>query len=380
MKYFWGLIFSLILSINPSYAEDNSSRMVEVENYFGAPLEAVGLLDYPPFSRYVPSKKSEESGVYNLESALLTPTIKALKKYNISVVPQQIYEEDLNTKMMLLDVRSGKYKLFVGAYSNTRLYSGLQLIFPASISNPIHIISTPESISKITSIDDLKNLRGVISKTEQLSDFIARKVDMLGIEYVDTPYEGYEKVILGKVDYMLGSLYYNRMMASHYGVGSFLSYSKKPLFNIPVFIGISKVMPRLSQYMEVFKEVFSQPEFVNAVRQEFLRAVLQEERAYEGTVPPSFVQNDVESEDEKFLELGEGVDIGGDFEDEDKADNPEGRGVEFDYDDEETEDENGAEGEESDQYREEDDLKRFKGHIIEQEVKQKTIDEVLEGI
>lgn len=331
MRFLQIFIFSLILGIGSAYAAEESTNMVEVENYFDTPLQTVGWADYPPFSRYTLLHEPGKKIFMELESAFLKPTIDVMSKHGINVVPVELTDNETDLKLMLLDVRSGKYKMFIGAYSNTQLYSGLQMIFPASVSNPIHLITTPENMANIKSFDDLKNLHGVVSKTEQLSDFIVRKISEMGVEFVDTPYEGYEKVILGKVDYMLGGLYYNRMMASHYGLSSFLSYSQKPLFKIPVFIAISKVTPRLSQYMEVFQEEFSKPEYAVAVKEEIIRIVSEEERRYEGTVPPSFVQYDTEDTQENFLEV-------------------------------------------------EDDLANMGGRVIEQKVEEKSIDEVIEGI
>ncbi len=319
------------LGIGYSYAAEDSTSMVSVENYFNTPLNTVGWIDYPPFSRFAYSRQSEKRSLLVMESAFLKPTIDVMSKHGVNIVPMELSDEDLDLKLLLLDVRSGKYKIFIGAYSNTQLYNGLQMIFPASISNPIHVITSADSMTHIANFDDLKNLRGVMSKTELLSDFIVRKVSDMGVEFVDTPYECYEKIILGKADYMLGGIYYNRMMASHYGLGSFLSYSQKPLFKIPIFIAISKVTPRLSQYMEVFQEEFAKPEYATAVKEEILRIVNEEEQRYEGTVPPSFVQYGTEDTKENFLEV-------------------------------------------------EDNLTNKGGRVIEQKVEEKSIDEVIEGI
>ena len=59
LEFFWIFLFISILCINPSFAQrQNSSNMVKVENYFTLPLKAVGLTDYPPFSRYVVVKQN----------------------------------------------------------------------------------------------------------------------------------------------------------------------------------------------------------------------------------------------------------------------------------------------------------------------------------
>lgn len=334
MKKFWIFIFCSILFISPSYAQrKNDSNMVKVENYFQTPLKAIGLIDYPPFSRYIPTVNDSLESSMVMESAFLKPINDFLGKQGITVVPENLSNSHKDLKLLILDVRSGKYNLFIGAYSNTQVYNGLQMIFPASIANPIHLITTPESSSKIKSIEDLKGLRGVVSKTEYFNDFVMRKFKEFGVTFVDTPYEGYEKIIRGEADYMLGGMYYNRMMASHYGLESFLSYSQKPLFKIPVFIAISKMTPRLSQYMEAIQAEFAKPEFANAVKQEILRIVAQERRRYEGVVPPSFVKHEIIEEPSDFINV-----------------------------------------------EDDDTLMDSVGHIVEQKVKEKTVEEVLEGI
>lgn len=323
MKKFCLIISFLLLYALPAAAVN----MVVEESYFDVPLEATGLPDYPPFSRYL--QVAQDAAM--LESAFLKPTIDIMEKHKMRIYPEKFATKNLDVDMLLLEVRSGKIKLFLGAYADTQKFKGLQLIFPASISNPIHLITTPEMQEKIKSMEDLKAMRGVVSKTEFLSDFVHRKVGELNVQYTETPFEAYEKVITGQADYMIGSLYYNRMTLSHYGLNDFLTYSKKPLFKIPVFIAISKVTPRLSQYLNAFREEFSKPEYAQAVKEEIIRMINAELEKYDGTVPPSFAKHDIESDTQDVLE-----------------------------DDQEE--------------------KKPEGHIIEQKIEEKTIDDVLEGI
>ena len=326
MKKFLILVLSFWLCANQAVA----LNLVEEESYFDVPLEVTGLPDYPPFSRYIQA----EQNTAVLESAFLKPMIDVMKKYKMEIYPEKISNAETDVKMLILGVRSGKVKLFIGAYSDTQLYKGLQMIFPASISNPIHLITIPDNQGKISNVADLASLRGVASKTEYFSDFVNRKLQDLNVQFTDTPFEAYRKVILGEADYMIGSMYYNRMMLSHYGLSDFLVYSHNPIFKIPVFIAISKVTPRLSQYLNAFRAEFSKPEFSHAVKQEIIRLIEEEIAKYDGTVPPSFVPQS--ADDEHNI-----------FEDEPEEEN----------------------------------TKQPIGHIIEQEEKQeKSVDEVLEGI
>lgn len=323
MKNLWLIIFFILFCAPQAKAVN----MVQEESYFDVPLETTGLPDYPPFSQYI----QIDNDTAILESAFLQPMLDIMKKHKMDIFPAQISDANTSTDMLLLGVRSGKIKLFIGAYTDTQMYKGLQMIFPASISNPIHLITVPDKQEKIKTLENLKSLRGVASKTEYFSDFVNRKLTELGVQFTDNSFEAYRMVITGEADYMIGSQYYNRMMLSRYGLNDFLTYSKNPLFKIPVFIAISKVTPRLSQYLNAFREEFSKPEFAQAVKQEIIRMINEEIEKYDGTVPPSFAKHDVEGDENDVLE--------------------------------------------ADQLE-----KKPEGHIIEQKVEEKSIDDVLEGI
>jgi ABC-type amino acid transport substrate-binding protein len=299
--------------------------MLNKENYLVNDVSMIGLPDFPPFSYYEKGKD-----FYNLSGAFVQPTLDVMKKYGFKLEADE--RRDISFQQLILDIRSGANQLFIGAYSNTKMFSGIELIFPASVSNPIHVITLPQTQEKIHKAADLKNMRGIISRTEYFSDFVLRKAKSLNITYVDTPYEAYEKIFTGEADYILGSLYYNRIMASRYGIERYLSHSKSPLFKIPVFLGLYKQMPMFSQYLKAFQTEFAKPEYATAVKKEILRIVEGEIEKNIGVVPPSFA---------KIEELTE---VPAEQEEQDVTTQKQG------------------------------------GKIIEKEVKQKTIDEVLEGI
>lgn len=263
-----------------------ASNLVKKESYLSTKLKVVGLPDFPPFSEYI----KNDRGANILKSAFLQPLIRITRKNDIHL-KFSVLSEDPDLKMLLLGVRSGDYHVFIGTYTDTKLFSGMEPLYPAVISNPVHLITLPETQEKIKTYADLKNLRGIASKTEYYSDFVLRKFKELNISYVDTPYEAYEKIITGQADYMMGGLYYNKIVTSQYGVSDFLAYSKKPLFKIPIFISLSKSTPVLSEYMRVLKEEVSKPEFATEVKNEIIRIVEEEISKNEGTVPPSFASH-----------------------------------------------------------------------------------------
>lgn len=323
MKKFWLSVLFMFFAISPAKAVN----MVQIQSYLDVPIHILGLPDFPPFAYY---ERNQEINVFH--SVFLKPVVDILEKYHVETDVMDI-NHDLakNVKLLLVKAKSGEAEMFIGAYSDTKLFSGLDVVYPAAVSNPIHLITLPETTEKVKNYGDLRNLRGIACKTEYFSDFVLRKFKELNITYVESPFEAYEMIITGKADYMMGSLYYNKIMASRHGVGDYLTYSKNPIFKIPFFISLSKVMPVLSEYKKVLSEEFAKPEFAMAVKKGILEEVNKEIDKNSGVVPPSFIQEaDPQSQ---------------------------------------TED-----------YEEEQDEGISSGHIVEQQVHQKTIDEVLDGI
>ena len=288
------LFFLLILLFTGNSV--NAENMVQKINYLQFPLHYVGLPDFPPFSYYDTQTKK-------WKGAFLKPTAEALERHGVTFIPGEPSAHNFtDIKLTLIDVRSGTYELFIGANSDTRLYKGLELIHPAVISNPIHVITLPETQQTIKSYSDLRRLRGCISKAEYFSDFVLRKTKELNVEFVDTPFDAYKKLFTGDVDYILGSLYFNKIEASKHGIERYLSFSKNPLYKIPVFIAMSKVTPMMSEYLRTLSEEFKKPEYGTAVKQEVIRIIDEEIQRNEGIVPPSFTKEEAVIDEEKVDE------------------------------------------------------------------------------
>ena len=299
MKKLLFLLIILLFGSEQSYAVN----MVERENYLKDNLTIVGLPDFPPFSWFDKN--------YRLHSAFLQPTIDFMNKQNVSVTPPPVINKDMHDlQMILIDARSGLYNLFIGANSSTALYKGLEVIYPAVISNPIHVITYKDIAvqEKISNFDDLRHLHGVVSRSEYFSDFVLRNLKDLNVEFTNDSLEAYRKIITNEADYMLGSMYFNRIEASKYGLSTYLSYSKRPLFKIPMFIAISKETPLFSQYLSALKTAFADPNYSLAVKKEIIRIINEETEKNEGVVPPSFavgenIKNKEPDTDEVFEDI-----------------------------------------------------------------------------
>lgn len=282
-------------------------NMVKKETYFDNAIKIAGLPDFPPFAYYEDGK---------LLGALVQPTIDIMKNQGVNIEYAPYREDFESPKVLLTYARSGEVELLAGAYANTTLFSGLAMLYPAAVTNPIHIITLYDKAEEnIRSEEDLANLRGVISTSEYYNDFILQKIKKMNVEFVDTPFEAYKKVIMGESDYMLGSLYYNRIMISRYGLGSYLTYSAQPVFKMPIFVAMSKVTPYLSLYIEAFKEEFSKPEYAHKVKEEIVRIINNETKKNSGVIPPSF-----SDQNEEPLDIDDMRDLAPEFEDEPEFD------------------------------------------------------------
>ncbi len=280
------LLFYILFLLTAAAQSCFAQHMVQKESYLKDDVSVIGLPDYPPFSYYELDNRS--NSIYY--SAFLKP-IQDIAQRNDFKLEISYFMGIPTLENVILDIRSGKSQFFLGAYSNTKMFTGIELVYPAVVSNPIHVITLPETQEKIKSAKDLINLKGVISKTEYLSDFVLRKIKPLKLTYLESPFDTYEKLFTGEADYIIGGLYYNRIMASRYGIEQYLSYSTKPLFKIPVFVALSKLTPQMSLYEKILTQEFNKPDFGNAVKKEILRMVEEEITKNQGIVPPAFASH-----------------------------------------------------------------------------------------
>lgn len=274
----------LMLAICPLKADSQSLALRYV--YSGGDISYLGLPDYPPFSYY------DEK---NYHSVFLKPLYDFAAKRRIELrvfVNNKRRVADLKQALLFTDLCQNQ--LFIGAYPETKIFGKLHLLYPAVVSNPIHIITLPDTNAKIKSMADLQNLKGAAIKTEYFSDFVMRKIEPLNLYYAETPYEAYEKLFTGDVDYVIGGLYYNKLEASKLGIEQYLSYSTNPVFKIPVFLAVCPKMPRLKEFEKTMKTEMSKPEFAETVKSSILQIINDELEKNAGIVPPAFAKKVIE--------------------------------------------------------------------------------------
>ncbi len=184
--------------------------------------------------------------------------------------------------------KGGKIDIFFGAYNETKLYDGLELIFPSIISNPATIFMLPNRVNDIKEIDDLKKLKGVRLSTEMFTDFVERQLKQYDIETVDTSYDLFERLFTKKVDYILVTQYVGIIESIKLGLRGQVSEARQTLWKMPMFIGISKVSPNRRFLVRLFTQLSTDPKMQEAVRNNLHKIIEDFEKKYEGTVPPTF--------------------------------------------------------------------------------------------
>lgn len=184
--------------------------------------------------------------------------------------------------------KGGKIDIFLGAYNETKLYEGLELIFPSIISNPATIFMLPNRVNDIKEIDDLKKLKGVRLSTEIFTDFVERQLKQYDIETVNTPYDLFERLFTKKVDYILVTQYVGIIESIKLGLRGQVSEARQTLWKMPMFIGISKVSPNRRFLVRRFTQLSTDPKMQEAIKNNLHKIIEDFEKKYEGTVPPTF--------------------------------------------------------------------------------------------
>lgn len=192
--------------------------------------------------------------------------------------------------------RQGKVDVFFGAYYASDMFEGLDFVFPAVLNNPVHLMMTPDKISQIQNLDDLKNFKGIYSQEETFSDYMLKNFENSGVQSVSTTDDAYRMLILGEADYILGSSYYNRICLAEKGLKGYITFSKTPLWNMPLFFGISKASKNSKQFSAYFKKMLSNENFKTKILQDLKQAVEEIEAQSQGVVPPMYIRQAHENE------------------------------------------------------------------------------------
>ena len=243
-------------------------------------IKVTGFIDYPPFGIV-------QDPAFN--NSYFNPFQKIIAKYTKFANFIADYTTHYQYPQLVRMVRGGKIDIICGVYHDTEMYKGLDIVYPALVNNPIVLVMLPNRINEVKSKDNLKALKGAISANEHLSDFVQKEIDALNVEVIDDEYTLYKKLFNKEIDYILTSEYYNKVMLAKMGIAKQVAISKEPLWNMPLFLAVSKMSPYRKQIFNGLSVMLSQPEARESVNKAIAEYVNKIEIQNAGVVAPDFI-------------------------------------------------------------------------------------------
>ncbi|MBR1605547.1 MAG: transporter substrate-binding domain-containing protein [Alphaproteobacteria bacterium] len=244
-------------------------------------LWVTSFLNYPPFGQI----NKYGDGIDTAFQPLLD-LIKSEAKIGIEYAVQDTYSK------RMFGVVNGDIDLVLGAYYDSEEYLGMDMIYPSLLNNPLVVVTMPYKSLNIKTRDDLKNLKGAMDSRERLADYVSKDLKNYQIEKFDTSEKLYEQLFVGNVDYILTSRYYGALEQAKLGIRDMVLMSKQALWDMPLFIGVSKVTVKSDYITKTIKKVLKphQEEIKSAIEQRVIEEIRRADEASDGVVPPSFVK------------------------------------------------------------------------------------------
>ncbi len=277
------LVFSCIFETNAFVQYENKSAKKP------GTIKFTGFIDYAPFGYSEYTDKVYKGKFFTVFQPVIDNFINDNKSNDIKIN----YDiDETNYSNLIRKVREGKIDFVLGVYHQTELFKGLELIFPAMISNNITVFMLPNRVDEVKTLDDLKKLRGVRISKEYYTDFVEGKLKEYNIEKVDTEYDLFERLFTKKADYIIGSHYYVLIAAAKMGLTSQIVPAKQTLWQMPMFVGISKFSKHRKLIAQKLTRYLEKPENIEKIRQNLIRIVNKEQKKGQAIVPPVFEKND----------------------------------------------------------------------------------------
>lgn len=274
--------FASFLVLNMAQPAYSFVRYEEKKPQKVTEMKMTGYIDYAPFG-YVDNPNTLVYGAFH---TVFQPMIDSfIDEANLKMHYELQYKsvDDLVQK-----VRQGEIDFFAGAYYQTEMFKGLQLLYPAALYNPITVFMLPNRINEVKSTDDLKKLKGVRYKNEVFSDFVERQVALFNPVEAETSYEVFEKLFTKEVDYVITGYYFGMLEAIKLGIRHQIAPAKQTLWNIPVFIGVSKTSRNRDMIAKRLTRYLSNEKNREILQQSLQQVVKDFEKKYAGVVPPTF--------------------------------------------------------------------------------------------
>lgn len=296
MKKFWLVLFFLLplipglVSAQSMVSDKKSSRRV--------------YLKLTSFPEYYPFSFTEKQGQTKELQTVFTDGINLFAKTGDY---QLTYEAITDYDKAVADVRRGEIDILLGMYYDTKLYAGLEYLYPAAMNNPVHVAMLPQNISKVAAVEDLKSLRGLYIEKEYFSDYMINNFKRYNIKPVENAFKAYEQLFTGQADYVVGSYYHNYAEVCRLGLKDYVAFSKNPLWNMPLFIGVSKASRSHNRLNVLLKRFMATEPFKQSIGESLKRFLRDMEIQTQGVVPPKFVRAESLSEQTPADEMAKNI-------------------------------------------------------------------------
>ena len=292
IKILFLFIFSVALNARASSILTNKEEPLEGKYYFTS------------YGHYFPFGYKAQTGDPNdLFSSVFKDALSSLEKKQGLAFAYKYFD---NVTDAVIDMKTGNTQVFLGAFYATDSFSDFDFIFPAILNNPIHLMMLPSRITEVKKIDDLKNLRGAYLQNEMFSDYMMGVFSNLSLLPFEDPDEAYRKLLIGEIDFVLGSYYYQYPLILERGLQDYVTFSSKPLWNMPMFIALSKRIANKKNFEEHFRKLLASGVYKEKVLEHIKQRIKEKEEAYAGVVPPMYskpqTENDLTPADERLKE------------------------------------------------------------------------------
>ncbi len=263
----------------------NAFSMVEIKsdkNTQFKELRITSFLNYPPFGEVVYDKNSiaEMNSIYN----------QFINNFAKEDYYHLIYIFNKSYKDLIIDVLRGEIDLILGIYYDTDIYKGIEYIYPSILNNPMTVVMMPNRINEVKNMDDLKKLKGGMDSREHIADYVKNAMKNYNVVYVDNSFDLYQKLFTGEIDYVFTSYYYGIVQTSRLGIRKQVSFSKQSLWDMPLFIGISKLSTYRKPLYNSLTKMLQNDKYRVDMEKNIVQTIQQIEKQNSGVVPPSFAK------------------------------------------------------------------------------------------
>ncbi len=252
------VVFGLMcLSVFPAAAQQkkNAPKTVDPrrEAYFlkkcggdigGTALRVVGFKEYPPFSwssedmKFYHEKKRHKYFYHGFVYNHLRETLKNIKLINIENLVSDSFAE--TQKAML----HGKIDVLFQSYYLDESSSGMDFVYPAYFGNPLVVVSRKTKPVVIDDASELKGLKGVIRKEEEIDGLVRGLLPTdTKIDVVDGAETAFRMLLSGDADFMITSPYAADAESKRFKIKDKIVIGKRVLRHIKYFMAFSKMSP-----------------------------------------------------------------------------------------------------------------------------------------